>query len=226
MMKLQKKNGFSILAIILVIVAVIVMIGVWALSGSSNTSSASSGSNSILASTLTADSSSIKLAFDTIVVNGGTPENIVFLPNTPSNSLAPNMLDTINGIQLPNTSKKAFKDNAVEPNGVWTYNKNFSVVGVGTNSNDYAITIAGVKDSVCKAVNSTLYGSETIPVYGPANNSEGFVTGSTLSNPNTNVVIDFQSGGLSTAAQGWMVGCVGVSGNPDNNLFFQILKAR
>jgi hypothetical protein len=51
-MQIKKKNGFSILAIILVIVAVIVAIDILALSGQSINSSSADISTSILASTI------------------------------------------------------------------------------------------------------------------------------------------------------------------------------
>jgi type II secretory pathway pseudopilin PulG len=218
-MRLKKRNGFSILAIILVIVAVIVAIGVWALSGTSNTSSASSSTSDIQVSALMNDTSAIKLAFDELIINGASDTSIVFVPNALSTPQAPNVLDTVNGIAMPRPSSKMIRDDATEPNGIYVYSKTFAT----GSQYKKAILLAGLKDSVCSGINKSLNGDANIPKYGSINDSQGFVTGATASNPNSNVVIDFSSNGLS-AFSGWTIGCIAGAGASDNNMFFRVLK--
>lgn len=152
--KIKRKNGFSILAIILVIITVIVAIGIWA------------GSNSVMASSIVNDSSSIKLAYDSLVIQGAS--NIIFMPNVASNGSTSNILDPLNGIETPRPSAKAINtDLGGDPTGIWVLNKNFGSM-LSPSNPDAAIVLSGIKDSVCKSINKTLYGSETIPEYGPA----------------------------------------------------------
>lgn len=219
--RIKNKDGFSILAVILVIVAVIVAIGVWALSGETNTSSSSSSSAKIASSAILNNASSIKLAYDTAVINGASPASITFVPNVPGLT---NILDPVNGINLPKESANIFKADYIEPNGVWTMNKNFYSMLGSVGQPETAILLAGVKDTVCQETNKNVNGSDFIPVYPPFNNSEQFVVGSTAANPNTTTQIDFSTGGTDTNNLSWEMGCIkGASAN-DNNVFFRVLK--
>lgn len=219
--RIEKKNGFSILAVILVIVAVIVAIGVWALSGETNTSSSSSSSAKIASSAILNNASSIKLAYDTAVINGASPVSITFNPNVSSST---NILDPQNGINLPKESANIFKADFTEPNGIWTLNKNFYAILGSPGQPETAILLAGIKDTVCKELNKNINGSDFIPTYPPFNNSEQFVVGSTASNPNTTTAIDFSSGGTDTNNLNWEIGCIKGANANDNNVFFRVLK--
>jgi|GEM_PF-2710432 hypothetical protein len=219
--RIKQTKGFSILAVILVIVAVIVAIGVWALSGESNTSSSSSSSAKIASSAILNNASSLKLAFDTAVISGATAATITFQPNIPSST---NMLDPNNGINLPKENANIFKADYIEPNGVWTFSKTFYTLLGSPGQPETVVLLAGIKDTVCKELNKNVNGSDFIPTYPPFNTSEQFVTGSTASNPNTSVQVDFSSGGTDTNALQWEMGCIkGANGN-DNNVFFRVLK--
>ncbi len=218
---IKNKNGFSILAVILVIVAVIVAIGVWALSGESNTSSSSSSSAKIAASAIINNASSIKLAYDTAVINGASPASITFMPNVAGST---NILDPVNGINLPKESANIFKADYLEPNGIWTLNKNFYAILGSPGQPEIAVTLAGIKDSVCQEINKNVNGSDFIPVYPPFNNSEQFVVGSTASNPNTTTQIDFSTGGTDTNSLSWELGCIKGANANDNNVFYRVLK--
>lgn len=222
--RIKNKNGFSILAVILVIVAVIVAIGIWALSGESNTSASSSSSAKVAASAILNNASAIKSSYDTLLINGSNPATVVFLPNVASTAAAPNVLDTVNGINLPKESANVFKGDYTEPNGVWTMNKSFYAILGSPGQPETAIFLAGIKDSVCKEINNTLYGSDFIPTYPPFNNSEQFVVGSTASNPNTTTQIDFSTGGTETNNLAWNNGCIKGATVNDNNVYFRVLK--
>jgi len=217
-LNLQKQNGFSILAIILVIVAVIVAIGVWALSGKTNTSNSGDSSVSIMASTIVNDSSSIKLAYDTLNIAGVS--NIIFMPNQTGQN---NMLDPVNGITSSKANPKSINSDLGEPMGTWVYSKNFGTT-LGPSNPDTAILLPGVKDGVCKAINKTLFGSDTIPEYGPATGANFFVNGATVANPNTTQAIDFSSAGVQMNSLTWDMGCIRSPGSTDQNVFFKVLK--
>lgn len=216
-LNLQKRNGFSILAIILVIVAVIVAIGVWALSGKTNTNNSGDSSTSILASTIINDSSSIKLAYDTLNISGVS--NIIFMPNQAG---ANNILDPVNGITTYKASAQAINKDLPEPMGFWVYSKTF-VTTLGPSNPDTVILLSGVKDTVCKSINKTLYGSDLIPEYGPATGAQFFVNGATATNPNTTTAIEFATA-TGTRDLTWDIGCIKSPGATDQNLFFKVLK--
>lgn len=219
----QKQKGFSILAVILVIVAVIVAIGVWSLSGQTNTSNASNSSSDILASSIANDGASIKLAFDTLVINGASPTSIVFIPPTTATT-APNMLDVVAGIQLPKPNAKTVRQGSTVPEGMWIYAPNtFSAKTIGSSSIDKLIVIAGVKDSVCQRINNTLYGSTTIPPSGITDVNALF-SDVTAANPTT-MASSFSLATSTTTADGWTSGCLSTGGIADKNLYFKVLQA-
>jgi hypothetical protein len=217
-LKIKRKNGFSILAIILVIVAVIVAIGVWALSGKTNTSNSGDSGNSIMASTIVNDSMSIKLAYDTLNISGVS--NIIFVPNQAG---ANNMLDPVNGITAYKASAQAINKDQPDPMGTWVMSKTFGT-NLSPSNPDTAILLSGVKDTICKNINKTLHGSDTIPEYGPATGAQFFVNGATVANPNTTQAIDFASGGVQVNSLTWDIGCIKPPGAIDQNLFFKVLK--
>lgn len=216
-LNIKKKNGFSILAIILVIVAVIVAIGVWAISGKTNTNNSGDSSNSIMASTIVNDSSSIKLAYDSLNIAGVS--NIIFVPNQ---SGANNMLDPVNGITAYKASAQAINKDQPEPMGLWVYSKTFGTT-LGPSNPDTAILLSGVKDSICKQINKTLHGSDLIPEYGPATGAQFFVNGASATNPNSTTAIDLNTA-VGTRDLTWDMGCIKPPGAIDQNLFFKVLK--
>lgn len=218
--KTNSQAGFSILAVILVIVAVIVAIGVWALSGQTNTSTSGNSSADIQAASIANDASAIKLAFDTMVINGASPDNIIFKPNDTSSN---NVLSIANLGQLPRPNSNAIRQDAVAPDGVWTYSKNVAASSIGTSAPDFVILLSGVKDSVCQRINNSLYGDPTIPTYTGIAISDGFTSGSSTLNPNTTVALDFEGHGLPSL--GWGSGCFKPSGKTDHNVYFRVLKA-
>lgn len=216
-LNIKNKNGFSILAIILVIVAVIVAIGVWALSGKTNSNSSGDSATSIMASTIVNDSLSIKLAYDTLNIKGIS--NIIFMPNQNGDN---NILDPVNGISVSKANPQAINKDLGEPMGTWVYSKNFGT-GLAPSNNDIAILLPGVKDSVCKQINKTLHGSDTIPEYGPATGANFFVAGATVANPNTTTAIEFASA-VTTRDLTWDIGCIKPQAGADQNLYFKVLK--
>ena len=219
----KKQQGFSILAVILVIVAVIVAIGVWALSGQSNTSNSSTSTSDIQASAIVNDGASLKLAFETLVINGSSPSTLVFIPNTASTATAPNMLDPTNGVQIPKPNAQAIRANAVAPEGLWVYNgTTFRGRNVGTNTAaDQVLLLAGVKDGICQRINNNLYGASTIPAVTTITTGAAFVTGATATAPTSTTAIDLSA---NTAVDGWQHGCISANGVADNNLYFRVLK--
>lgn len=230
--KNNKQKGFSILAVILVIVAVIVAIGIWSLSGQTNSSLASNNSTDIQASTIINDANSIKSSFDNITITeqknlytqiGSTiSANIVFLPNTSSVPGALNVYDPVKGIAPITPNKKSLRENAVDPEGIWTHFQ-ARFIGVGSLSGlDNSVGLVGIKDSVCKRINYNLHGSELIPtVPSGINIGADFLAGSSLANPNSSKFLNLTT---LTPITGWNSGCIGVPGKPDNNMFYLVLS--
>ena len=217
----NKQQGFSILAVILVIVAVIVAIGVWALSGQTNTSSSGNSTSDIQASSLVNDSGALKLAYDTLVINGSSASSIVFVPNTASTPGAPNVLDPVNGVQLPKPNANAIKVGAGATEGIWVFNKTgFVGNGVGTASADPVVLVAGIKKTVCERVNNTLYGSTTIPVSTLAT-SAAATTGALSTSPTSTAAVDISA---VAAAAGWTSGCFTTVAGGEDNVYFRVLK--
>ena len=217
----KKQQGFSILAVILVIVAVIVAIGVWALSGQTNTSNSGNSTSDIQASSIVNDASSIKLAFDTLIVNGSDATKVVFVPNTASTAGAPNMLDPTNGIQAPKANTNAIRSGATAAEGVWVYNGTaFKGHTVGTTAADQAILLAGIKDTICQRINNTLYGKTEVPaitVTTPTASATSLV-------PTTAAAVDLLTATPAGVPTGWTSGCIG-TGTADSNFYFRILRA-
>lgn len=223
----KKQKGFSILAVILVIVAVIVAIGVWALSGQTNTSSTGQSTNDIQSAAIINDGASIKLAFDTLITNGTSANNITFMPNISSST---NMLDPMNGIKVPIANKKAlFDDQPVNPPyGLWIYNNNFKGNSIGDITKpSKVILLTGIKDSVCSRINQTLHGSTDVPPAGfPI--METAITGASLINPNSVTEINLNTSPYAAPTAGWTAGCVATSNNDTKfsnfNVYYNILK--
>lgn len=217
--KIKKEQGFSILAIILVIVAIVVAIGVWALSGQSNSSSSQNSSAELVVSSILNDSSSIKSRFDELVIGGANPENITFKPNLASSY---NILDPQNGIPLLKAPTNAIRGESAIPEGIYVYSKTIKGNQIGSEKDDYAIVLAGVKATVCRKLNYITYGSENVPKITSIGNAAGFVANATAADPNTTVAIDLSS---MDSVQGWTMGCVASgSSDSDENFFFRILK--
>ncbi len=189
----KKESGFSILAIILVIVAVIVAIGVWALSGQSNSSNSQGTTSDIQASSALNDINIIASKFDSLVISGYNPERIVFKP-----------------------------EDAAAPEGMYVYSKSIKGNQIGTEKDDFGIVLAGVKSSICKRLNYTLYGSENIPKLSGVANSAAFVSNATAVEPTTTATLDLAG---NDAVVGWTNGCVASgSSDSDQNLIFKIVK--
>lgn len=217
--KIKKKQGFSILAIILVIVAIVVAIGVWALSGQSNSSNSQSSSAELVASSISNDSSSIKSRFDELVIGGANAERITFKPNVADSY---NMLDTVNGLQQLRSPINAIRGESAIPEGIYVYNKKFKGNQIGSEKDDYAIVLSGVKATVCRKLNYVTYGSENVPKLSSVASAVDAVANATAADPNTAVSIDLTS---LDSVQGWTLGCIATgSSDSDQNFFFRIVK--
>jgi type II secretory pathway pseudopilin PulG len=216
----KKQQGFSILGVILFIVILIVAISVWALSGQTNTNNSGNTTADIQAASIGNDASSIKLAFDTLVINGATPSTIIFTPNVATTASTPNILDQTTGLQIPRPNVNSVRTAVAEPEGIWVYSKTLTGNNIGTSAADFAIVLAGVKNTVCERINFNLYGVATIPPVTTPTTGAGFVTGATVGAPTTTAAITLPAG-----ANGWSSGCISANGVADNNMYFRILKA-
>lgn len=163
--KYKQQKGFSIFAVILVIVAVIVAIGIWALSGQSNAQNNSDSTNDIMMSEIINGSSSIKLAYDKLVINGANPLEVNYSRSDEPDAL--NILDPLTGIEEPNVNLKAFipgiihfpGDNNEEVDRItipWALIPFFQ-------SNLYSgkkpiIMLIGITDALCKKINTVYNG--------------------------------------------------------------------
>jgi len=215
----KKESGFSILAIILVIVAVIVAIGVWALSGQSNSSNSQGTTSDIQASSALNDINIIASKFDSLVISGYNPERIVFKPNQ---SDPYNLLDPSTGVPVKRPPSGVIREDAAAPEGMYVYSKSIKGNQIGTEKDDFGIVLAGVKSSICKRLNYTLYGSENIPKLSGVANSAAFVSNATAVEPTTTATLDLAG---NDAVVGWTNGCVASgSSDSDQNLIFKIVK--
>lgn len=215
----KKERGFSILAIILVIVAVIVAIGVWALSGESNSSSSQSTTSDVQASSLLNDTGSIMSQFDRLVISGYNADRIIFKPNENN---AYNLLDPHTGVSAMRPPSGVIRGEAPAPEGIYVYTKTIKGNQIGTEKDDYAVIVAGVKASTCRRLNYSIYGSEAIPKFTSIASSAAFVSGATAADPTSTASIDLTT---TEAVIGWSKGCVASgSSDSDQNLFFRIMK--
>lgn len=216
---IKKEQGFSILAIILVIVAIVVAIGVWALSGQSNSSNSQSSSAELVGSSIINDSSSIKSRFDELVIGGANPSRIVFKPSLADSY---NIYDPQTGLSVLKAPTSAVRAESSVPEGIYVFSKTLKGNQIGTEKDDYAIILAGVKATVCRKLNYITYGSENVPKLASIGTAAGFVTNATAADPNTGVSIDLSS---IDSVQGWTMGCIASgSSDSDQNFFFRIVK--
>lgn len=221
---LTNKKGFSVLAVLLIIIVLIVGMSAWMLSGQTNTESILNNNTvEVQATSIVEDSNNIKLYFDSLVYNGTDPMSIVFQPNAVSAGGAPNLLDPVNGIQLPKPLRSALRDGATVPDGIWIYTNNFQSSGIGTTNTDIAIFLAGIKDSVCERINFNLMGNTYIPkLNGAKTQSVQFFPGLTETNPN---VVLFKYGVNAIPTPNWNAGCFKANTSADGqNVFFRVLK--
>lgn len=224
----KSNKGFSMLAIILVIIAVIVAISAWSLSGDMNLNNNINNGLDIQANTILNDSDAIKLSYDNIKTSGADISAIVFIPNTDSTTMAPNILDPATGVQNLNVNLKNIRSNALIPEGIWIYNNNFLADNVGGNVRANAILIAGIKDDVCKRINYIINGAEFIPTKPAGGASSSYVSGATVNRPMANPPIRLFSPLIfaSTVAT-WNHGCISATNkNPDNNIYFRYLQVK
>ncbi len=195
--------------------AVIVAIGVWALSGQANTND-TSASVKPLASAILTDSAKLNLAFQKVLINGGSASNVLFKPNLKDEN---NMLSDE---ELNFYGSKIMRENNEVSNFI--YNKNTNFIG-SSGKHDATIYLAGVKDSVCKEINTQLYGSSDVPVFPVIPEYRGFITGASNTDPNSSVQIDLSTA-PATSSLNWSKGCIrGANASLDNNVYFFILKA-
>lgn len=219
----QKQFGYSILSVILISVAVVGSISAWTLSGNTNITDDYRSIN-IEATSIINNSNSISAAYDNLILNGANPSSIVYLPNVASTPSAPNILDPTNGASIVGFSPNAIRANGNALDGMFVLNKiSFRGGNIGTNFGaDYAIIASGIKDSVCAAIDKSLYGLNTMPTIGGLPiDSASYLGTATAANPNTSVAITLSY----TAAHTWMTGCYKTRPNvPDSNLFFKIIR--
>lgn len=234
--RLMKRNGFSILAVILVIVAAIVAIGIWSLSGQRRISN--DNNIDVQVSALINDSIAIQAAYDNLLIrNGVGSTSITFLPNTASTVAAPNILDPVTGIQVPKVNRSIIRDGTITSvEGIWVFTHLISQPpGVGSSSELFPIArteglmIAGIKDSVCKHINYKVNNyTGTTP-----NRNEGttgsvslYFGGTTVAKPLSAAVTPIVNGSMSAIA-GWTSGCVKINpGVADNGVYFKILQIK
>lgn len=222
-MNINKQKGFSILTVILVIVSVIVAIGVWALSGESNTSNSKNNVSDIQIAGLINDGLLFKSAFEQLVINGEDQHKIVFIPNTPSTSSAPNLLDPITGIQAPKVNPYFIKEGKESYEGIWI-KKRLHGKNVGSNNvQDYAVVIGGIKDDVCQKINIHLHNTLLLPkALGVNPDIKITINDATVEAPTSQKSLNL---GIMNDPDGWTNGCIGSSTNPiDNNMYFQLIK--
>lgn len=170
----------------------------------------------------------IRLAFDSLKIQGNTPTSIVFLPNTASTSSAPNMLDPNNGLQIPKVNPKAIKDSPSATQGYWVYNKNNFKPGmyigkiVGARDPYQTVFISGIKQNICSKINESLHNYPRPYVSESYTDINIITAGATPTNPNTNSGIDFSLDTSEDAAR-WTAGCVKFGTASDDNFYFHLL---
>lgn len=216
----KKKNGFSILGIMLVIVFLAVALATYLLSGKSNTSTTSTASSKLMASAVINDASSIQTAFDMkALMNGVSKSQITYTTDGSSNSL---LSVEHGGIEQPTAPAGAIRKDATAPDGLYVYvNTAYAIPG----SIRRAIVLTGIRTDVCKEINNTLHGKEDIPPYIGAEKSNAVSVGATRTNPNTTHTLDLDYAGIKEGhyARGWNAGCMTSTDTNDQNFFYKLL---
>lgn len=222
-MHIVKKNGFSILAVILVIVCSIVAIGIWTLTGQTNLTKFTTNITETQVAAVMNEAQAIKQTYDQFLYNGASVNNIVFIPNQAHNPTVFNLLDPKTGVSLNlKINPKILKDGYTLPAGMWVYNPTgYRGHNVGTSLGDPIILFSGIKLDICKAINKSIYGSPAVLTTFEYGTSESIVAGATINNPTSTVSIN---GGFSPLNNNWTKGCFNLSGNLDDNVYFQVLK--
>lgn len=218
---IKKQNGFSILAVILVIVAVVIAIGIWALSGNSNTQNTSNAGHEALTMSLINDGLIIKSVYDKYLITGIHPELIVYKPGLAWDVKNPNILDPVEGISIPNVSRKLIREGASFPEGAWLYVPIYTNSTSGVIDSQAAIVI-GVTDKVCSNINRILFGDSRVP---KSNDTlANLIAGVTNMNPTIaelNAEINISE---FPKMERWPNGCLNLEDKPDNNVYFQTMK--
>lgn len=215
-----KKNGFSILGIMLVVVILAVSIAAYLLSGKSNTASTSTANAKMMASAIINDVSSIQTAFDIKgLMNGVSKQDITYTTDGSPNSL---LSIEHGGIEQPTAPAGAIRKDASAPDGLYVYvNTAYPVPG----SIRRAIVLTGIKTDVCKEINYAMHGKTDIPSYIGAEKSNAVSVGATRTNPNTTHTLDLDYAGIKEGhyARGWNAGCMTSTDTNDQNIFYKIL---
>lgn len=204
MIKIKRKNGFSILAVILVIVAVIVAIGIWALSGQSNTSNTSKLSGDIAIEGMLNDAVAIKSSIELYKIANGAK--------------AP-LINSSYIFERPKVNPKLIRVDATPQEGVWTMNfNNFYASYVGDNAKpDVTILLGGITDEVCKKINLKLQGKSVLPVVSSSSSSQSVVYAL-----EDGVTYTYMYLANFSDIYGWDRGCFNIKSLPDNNVFFMV----
>lgn len=219
--KLYQKNGFSILAVILVIVVVIVAIGAWGLSGQSNSANNAKNSIDVQAANLLNDGLAFKNTYEKYKLQGVNQNNITYVPNTSNTATTFNLADPTVGISIPTISSQIINSNPTTNEGYWAYLKFVATpLGRTMGGNDYekVMVVGGIKDSVCKRINYSISGNESI--INLNGTSDTLLSGISKTTPNTEDSIYFPPG-ISIG----YAGCGGrLAAQPDKNIFYVILQ--
>lgn len=219
----NKQSGFSILAILLIIVISIVGISIWTMTGQTNINKFSTNITDAQVAAIMNESQAIKQTYDQFIYNGASVNNIVFIPNQPHNPSIYNLLDPKFGVSINlKIDSRILKNNYSSPVGMWVYNPTgFKGYNVGTTASDPIILFTGIKLEVCKAINKSIYGNLIVLTTFEYSFSEDIVAGATITNPTSTVSIN---GSYSHFVNNWTKGCFNLSGNLDDNVYFQVLK--
>lgn len=221
---LKRKNGFSVLAVILIIVAVIIAIGIWTTSGQSNVSNANM--DEIYAAAIITDGEKIKLGFQKVEINGGihsyfvggsSASNVIKYSPLASVGDPYNVLDPKFGIKKVVVNKAALNPSIPPIEGVFNYSSFGMLTSLGVASKaEQAILLYDVRDSVCKAINKTLNGTTSIPSL--IFNNPHLPEESNLKN--------YENIDLLSVAEtfGWSAGCISYMAGQDRGVYFQVLK--
>lgn len=215
-MSIKRKNGFSILTIILVIVAVTVAIGIWAISGNSNVGQLSSNTNDIKINAIFNEANNIKGQFDYLLTKGYDPRTIVYIPNVASTNSAPNILDPVNGINIP-IPDTSLLNSTLSLKPFWVYNYNTGITG---GSMTMVIYLFGINDDICKRINYLLFGSPTI--YNAPLNVNYYST--SLSGFSSNYPMVTGTPSFPPGPNGQHYGCFGKTTTPNQNIYYRALK--
>jgi type II secretory pathway pseudopilin PulG len=159
---LQSQKGFGLIAVFLVVVILVSVLTYFVASSGMATSASTDQISRARASSIITQGGLLRGAYDRLVANGMQKGYDTYDADPPTGLFGP-----VGGIDVPNPDPGAYND-ARDPYGFWNRSGTpLAINGVGTpGKNPFVAITAGLKDSVCMAINELLHQFAAIPQSG------------------------------------------------------------